>query len=61
MNNFEYFNPTKLIFGKGKLEALKKEVPHYGSKVLLVYGEVASNVADYTIRLFQSYKNSEQR
>lgn len=38
MNNFEYFNPTKLIFGKGKLEALKKEVPHYGSKVLLVYG-----------------------
>lgn len=38
MNNFEYFNPTKLIFGKGKLKALKKEVPHYGSKVLLVYG-----------------------
>lgn len=38
MNNFEYFNPTKLIFGKGKLEALKKEIPHYGSKVLLVYG-----------------------
>lgn len=38
MDNFTYWNPTKLIFGKGQLEQLKVEVPQYGKKVLLVYG-----------------------
>lgn len=38
MINFTYWNPTKLIFGKGQLKALKDEVPKYGKKVLLVYG-----------------------
>ncbi|WP_310549696.1 iron-containing alcohol dehydrogenase [Paenibacillus glufosinatiresistens] len=38
MRNFEFYNPTKLIFGKDTLEALKTEVPKYGKKVLLVYG-----------------------
>ncbi|WP_066386664.1 iron-containing alcohol dehydrogenase [Neobacillus mesonae] len=38
MQNFTFYNPTKLIFGKGELEQLKTEVPKYGKKVLLVYG-----------------------
>lgn len=38
MENFIYRNPTKLIFGKGQIEALKTEIPKYGKKVLLVYG-----------------------
>lgn len=38
MQNFTFWNPTKLIFGKGQLEQLKTEVPQYGNKVLLVYG-----------------------
>lgn len=38
MENFTFYNPTKLIFGKGQLEQLKTEVPKYGKKVLLVYG-----------------------
>ncbi|WEG13794.1 iron-containing alcohol dehydrogenase [Pullulanibacillus sp. KACC 23026] len=38
MENFTYHNPTKLIFGKGQIAALKEEVPKYGKKVLLVYG-----------------------
>ncbi|CAM2846775.1 iron-containing alcohol dehydrogenase [Paenibacillus sediminis] len=38
MNSFEFHNPTRLIFGKGQLKALKTEVPKYGKKVLLVYG-----------------------
>jgi len=37
MDSFVYRNPTKLIFGKGKLEALKTELPR-GGKILLVYG-----------------------
>ncbi|MDM5276088.1 iron-containing alcohol dehydrogenase [Paenibacillus silvae] len=38
MRSFQFYNPTRLIFGKGQLEALKTEVPKYGQRVLLVYG-----------------------
>jgi alcohol dehydrogenase len=38
MKNFTFYNPTKLIFGKDQLEQLKKEIPRFGKKVLLVYG-----------------------
>lgn len=38
MNAFSFYNPVKLIFGKGQLEALKNEIPNYGKKVLVVYG-----------------------
>ncbi|RDW22354.1 NADH-dependent alcohol dehydrogenase [Oceanobacillus arenosus] len=38
MDNFTYHNPTKLIFGKGQLDALPSEVAQYGKKVLVVYG-----------------------
>lgn len=38
MENFAFWNPTKLIFGKGQLEQLKSQVPNNGHKVLLVYG-----------------------
>src|SRR5699024_7506453 len=38
MNSFMYYNPTKLLFGKGQLKQLPKEISRYGKKVLLVYG-----------------------
>ncbi len=38
MRKFEFYNPTKLIFGQGTLEALKIEVPKFGKNVLLMYG-----------------------
>ncbi|WP_339269767.1 iron-containing alcohol dehydrogenase [Paenibacillus sp. FSL R5-0470] len=38
MRNFDFYNPTKLIFGQGTLEALKTEVPKCGKNVLLMYG-----------------------
>jgi alcohol dehydrogenase YqhD (iron-dependent ADH family) len=38
MKSFEFYNPTRLIFGKGQLEKLKREVGNYGKNVLLVYG-----------------------
>ncbi|MGF3105436.1 iron-containing alcohol dehydrogenase [Rossellomorea sp. DUT-2] len=38
MNEFTFYNPTKLIFGKGQVEQLKELVPQYGKKVLVVYG-----------------------
>ncbi|MDI6559552.1 iron-containing alcohol dehydrogenase [Bacillus altitudinis] len=38
MENFIYYNPTKLMFGKGQLDGLKSELARYGKQVLLVYG-----------------------
>lgn len=38
MNSFSFYNPVKLIFGKGQLEQVKQELPQYGKKVLVVYG-----------------------
>lgn len=37
MNNFYFYNPTKIIFGKGMIERLKFELPK-DARVLLVYG-----------------------
>jgi len=38
VNEFSFYNPVKLIFGKGQLEQIKQELPIYGKKVLIVYG-----------------------
>ncbi|WP_179334912.1 iron-containing alcohol dehydrogenase [Winogradskyella costae] len=37
MNNFDFKNPTKIIFGKDTIEKLENEIPK-DSKVLLLYG-----------------------
>jgi NADP-dependent alcohol dehydrogenase len=37
MLNFEFQNPTKIIFGKGQIAALAKEVPA-NAKILMTYG-----------------------
>ena len=37
MFNFEYKNPTKILFGKGQIQSIAKEIPA-GSRVMLTYG-----------------------
>lgn len=37
MKNFQFLNPTKIIFGKDQILQLSKEIPS-GSKVLILYG-----------------------
>jgi len=37
MLNFEFKNPTKIIFGKGQIENIGKEIPK-DAKVLMLYG-----------------------
>ena len=37
MNNFEYYNPTRIIFGKGTIASLRDHLPE-GVKVLICYG-----------------------
>ena len=64
MNKFTFYNPVKLIFGKGQLEAIKSELPQYGNKVLVVYGggsikknglydEVMENLASAGMEVFE--------
>lgn len=36
--NFEYYNPTKIYFGKDSIRNLKQEMTKVGKKILLVYG-----------------------
>lgn len=37
MDNFELYNPVKLIFGKGEISKISKNIPQ-GSKILFTYG-----------------------
>lgn len=37
MKNFQFKNPTKILFGKGQIENLSKEIPE-NAKILLLYG-----------------------
>ncbi|MDZ4667297.1 MAG: iron-containing alcohol dehydrogenase [bacterium] len=37
MNNFEFKNPTKILFGKGQIAHIKNEIP-LGAKVLMLFG-----------------------
>lgn len=37
--DFNYYNPTKIYFGKTALEHLSEELENYGATVLLMYGK----------------------
>ncbi|SES64473.1 hypothetical protein SAMN05421676_10148 [Salinibacillus kushneri] len=38
MNHFTFYNPTKLVFGKGQVESLPNLIPEDTKNILLVYG-----------------------
>ncbi len=38
MENFEFYSPTRIIFGKNQENEVGKELKKYASKVMLVYG-----------------------
>ncbi|NJC25655.1 iron-containing alcohol dehydrogenase [Neolewinella antarctica] len=59
MNNFQFQNPTKILFGKGQMANLSKEIPK-DAKILMLYGggsikkngiydQVTKALADYTV------------
>ncbi len=37
IRNFTFYSPTKIIFGKGSIAAIKREIPH-DKKLMLLYG-----------------------
>ncbi len=38
MQNFSYWNPTRIIFGKGTISEVGKETAKWGKKVLFHFG-----------------------
>lgn len=38
MKNFEFYSPTRIIFGKDILKGLVPEIKAFGNRVLFVYG-----------------------
>jgi alcohol dehydrogenase YqhD (iron-dependent ADH family) len=38
MRNFNFYSPTKIIFGKNKIAEIAPEIKRYGNRVLLAYG-----------------------
>jgi len=61
MNNFDFYNPVKILFGKGKIAELNKQIPS-GAKVLITYGggSIKKNgVYDQVMAALNDYQVSE--
>lgn len=61
MNSFEFKNPTKIIFGEGKIEKIADNIPA-GSHILLAYGggSIKKNgVYDQVIAASKDFKVTE--
>ncbi|MFN3920896.1 MAG: iron-containing alcohol dehydrogenase, partial [Caldimicrobium sp.] len=41
MKDFEFYFPTKIVFGKNVLKKLEEDLPNYGKKLLLIYGKAS--------------------
>ncbi len=39
MQNFNFYSPTRILFGQGQVQALGEQVRQHGSRILLVYGK----------------------
>ncbi|AKD04540.1 iron-containing alcohol dehydrogenase [Pontibacter korlensis] len=63
MNNFTFYNPVKILFGKGQISAIAQEIPA-GSRVMITYGggsikkngvydQVMEALRDYEVLEFQ--------
>lgn len=73
MNNFEHYNPTRIIFGKEQIQQLPVQIKKItqGQKILLAYGggsikknglldNIKSNLADYELFEFGGIEANPQ-
>lgn len=61
MNNFDFYNPVKILFGEGKIDQLSNEIPKDAS-ILIIYGggSIKKNgVYDKIKTALKGYKVSE--
>ncbi|SFF91464.1 iron-containing alcohol dehydrogenase [Pontibacter chinhatensis] len=61
MNNFTFYNPVKILFGKGQISNITKEIPA-GARVMVTYGggSIKKNgVYDQVMAALQGFEVSE--
>lgn len=49
--DFNYYNPTKIHFGKNALSNLPQELTNYGDTILVVYGKGSIKKKGFRMRL----------
>lgn len=59
MNNFVYYNPTKIIFGRDTQKEVGTEAKKYGKKVLLHYGGGSIKKSGLYEQVITSLKNND--
>ena len=62
MDNFLFYAPTKMLFGKGQIKNLGSETVFYGKRVLLAYGggSIKKNgVYDETLKQLEGFEVTE--
>ena len=61
MNNFKFYNPTKILFGEGSIKDIAGEIPR-GTKILMTYGGGSikrNGVFDEVKKVLQGYELEE--
>lgn len=61
MNNFTFYNPVKILFGKGQISSITKDIPA-GARVMVTYGggSIKKNgVYDQVMAALQGFEVSE--
>ncbi|PTX14526.1 NADP-dependent alcohol dehydrogenase [Pontibacter mucosus] len=61
MNNFTFYNPVKILFGKGQISSITKEIPT-GARIMVTYGggSIKKNgVYDQVMAALQDFEVSE--
>ena len=59
--DFNYYNPTKIYFGKTALNNLKDELKNYGETVLLVYGKNSIKKSGLYDKVIEILKESNKK
>ena len=59
--DFNYYNPTKIYFGKTALNNLKKELANYGENILLVYGKNSIKKNGLYDKVMETLKESNKK
>ena len=57
MLNFELVNPVKILFGKGEIAKIKKQIPNQ-AKVLLLYGKGSIKKMEFMTKLSPLYQTT---
>lgn len=59
--DFQYYNPTKIYFGKTALDNLAEELKNYGDTVLLVYGRNSIKKTGLYDKIMEILKDSGKK